>query len=590
MELMSGSLSYANLNALWGTFAVETLAGLGLHYAIISPGSRSAPITWAFAMNEKVKAVPVLDERSAAFFALGIARRTRTPVAVVATSGTAGANFFPAIIEAAEAGVPLLVFTADRPAELRDCRAGQTIDQQKLFGGFPRWQTELLLPEPSSGIFRYLRQTLAHAWEISQGPAPGPVHINVPFREPLAPVADESVRSLEKTDAISGLLKRIGPVMPARSRISHEETQAFVDYWKRSEAGVIVAGPAQPFDAAGYCRSVGRLAKVLGWPVLTDGLSPIRNFHEAVPGLVSRYEFILRAGSHSDTLRPHRVLQIGALPAGKGLRSWLKESAAETFVIDPGNRNLDPLHGNTRYLRTRIEDLSAAITASEKAFPAYLSRWLDIERRALTLTSEALEREESLFEGKIAWLLSRHIPVDTPCFVSSSMPVRDIEYFWEPGNRHVRPYCNRGVNGIDGTLSTAMGVCHDNRPGILLTGDLGLLHDSNGFLNVPRFRGGLTILLINNRGGGIFEKLPMANFDPPFEEFFATPQQVDFQVLTSAYNVEYRLIESWKQLIASIENPAPSGIRLLEIPTDRKQDTAFRDALFPKITEKLDSH
>ncbi len=567
---------------------METLAGLGLRYAVISPGSRSAPLALAFANNPKVTATPVLDERSAAFFALGIARRTRTPVAVIATSGSAGAHFFPAVIEAYESGVPVLLFTADRPPEMRDCQSGQTTDQQKLFGRFPRWQTELLLPEASKTIFRHLRQTLAYAWEISLGPAPGPVHLNIPFREPLAPTEDESAKTWERSGEIAALLKRVPPVLPGRCWLSRDERYAFLSYWKKSENGLIVAGPAQTFDAHGYCRAVGRLAKTLGWPVLSDGLSPLRSFHESVPGLVSRYDFILRTKSGRESLRPQNVIQLGSLPTSKTLRDWLGHCAADTFIIDPGDRNLDPLHGATQYLRTRIEDFVASIELADKPFSAYLARWLDVERRALDLTGKVIANEERLFEGKLAWLASRHLPRDTPCFIASSMPVRDVEAFWEPGNRHVRPYCNRGVNGIDGTLSTALGVCHDNRPGVLITGDLALLHDGNGFLSRPHFRGGLTVFLINNRGGGIFEKLPIAGFDPPFEDFFATPQQVDFAKLAETYGVEYRKIGSWKEVTAAMDDLCADGIRLLEIPADRKADTAFRDKLVAGIVRELE--
>ncbi len=585
---MPASLSYANLNSLWSTFLVETLAGLGLRRAVISPGSRSAPLAWAFALNAKTDAIPVLDERSAAFFALGLAQRTRTPVALLATSGTAGAHFFPAVMEAREAGVPLIVFTADRPPEMRDCQAGQTADQQKLFGHFPRWQTELLLPERSVALFRYLRQTLAHAWEISQGPSPGPVHLNLPFREPLAPTADDSVAAWEKSGEIAALLERIPPVLPARCWLSRHERRAYLDYWRKSEGGLIVAGPAQPFDASGYCRSVGRLARTLGWPVLTDGLSPLRNFEATVPGLVTRYEVILRSAARGDSLRPRKVIQLGALPAGKTLRSWLGRAGADTFVIDPSDRNLDPLHGSARALRSRVEDFTADMEMPEKPFSAYLARWLDLETRAVDLARDILAGEEALFEGKLAWLASRHVPVDTPCFIASSMPVRDIESYWEAGNRRVRPYCNRGVNGIDGTLSTALGVCHDHRPGILLTGDLALLHDTNGFLSRPRFRGGLTVFAVNNRGGGIFEKLPMARFDPPFEAFFATPQEVDFQSLAAAYGVEYRKVASWDEVVTLLENPCSEGIRLVEIPTDRKADTAARETMADDLSRRLD--
>lgn len=584
---MAASLSYANVNALWATFFVESLALTGLRYAVISPGSRSAPLAWALATNATVEAIPVVDERSAAFFALGLARRSGEPVVLLATSGTAGANYYPAVIEASEAGVPLLVLTADRPVEMRDCRAGQTTDQRKIYGSFARWQTELLLPEASPEIFRYLRQTLAHAWAASRGPLPGPVHLNVPFRDPLAPVEDGSVRAWSDSGEIARLLPGEPAGPPARLRVTADEAEAWIGRWRETERGIIVAGPAQPVDAAAYCRALGALSAALGWPVLSDGLSPVRNFLELVPAQVSRYEFLLRDESLSAALRPETVLQIGALPTGKSLRARLGEFGAETFVLDPGDRNLDPLHGRTVHLRGGVTDFVSAGRFSERPAAAYRRRWLDADAACLDRCSGILQATEDRFEGKIAWLMSRHLPEGTPIFVASSMPVRDVEFFWEPGNLKVRPYCNRGVNGIDGTLSTALGVCHDGAAGVLLTGDLAFLHDTNGLLSLPRFRGGLTVLLVNNRGGGIFEKLPMARFDPPFETFFATPQDVDFGRLLAAYGAAYERIDSWEDLIPRLEKLPDSGLRVLEIPTGRKADTAFRERLFAELAGEI---
>ena len=589
---MSSSLSRANLNALWGTFAVETFYRLGLRYAVVSPGARSAPLTWALASHPGIEAIPVLDERSAGFFALGIARRTKLPVLLLATSGTAGAHYYPALIEASEANVPLLAVTADRPPELRDCGAGQTIKQGDLYGGFVRYATELPLPEPSAPLLRQLRQTLTHAWEIARGPIPGPVHLNAPFREPLAPVEDDSLRSWPESfdpDQLLPAPRPSPPIRPSRIRMASSEAKGLLDRWRGSERGLIVAGPAQPANPAEYCAMVGRLASSLGWPVLSDGLSPIRSHRENVPGLVTKYEFLLRAGNLRDDLKPDLLIQLGALPAGKTLRAWLEEAAPETWVITEGDRNLDPLHGRTCHVRGGVDDLVAEIDedlAARQTNP-YLDRWQTAENAAANHVARFMGEEQDLFEGKVAWLMSRHLPPQTPCFIAASMPVRDVEFYWEPGDCRFQIYCNRGVNGIDGTLSTAMGVCHDGPPGVLLTGDLACLHDANGLQNRPRFRGSLTVVLINNRGGGIFEKLPMARFDPPFEEFFATPQQVDFRKLAEAYGASYQKMDTWNDLVSRL-NPLPqSGLRILEIPTDRKADMALRGKLFKDVADAM---
>jgi 2-succinyl-5-enolpyruvyl-6-hydroxy-3-cyclohexene-1-carboxylate synthase len=211
--------------------------------------------------------------------------------------------------------------------------------------------------------------------------------------------------------------------------------------------------------------------------------------------------------------------------------------------------------------------------------------WREYERTARSLLDRMIEVENTLFEPKAAWLLAKHLPEDTPLFVASSMPVRDVEYVWPAGDRRIRPFFNRGANGIDGTLSTALGVAHGNRPAVLLTGDLALLHDSNGFLSSPKLRGSLTIVLINNRGGGIFEHLPVAEFNPPFEEFFATPQSVNFPALASAYGVDHTFVQDWSQFVDLVSTLPNSGIRVLELRTDRKRDAGVRKALFAEVSK-----
>ncbi|HYD84257.1 MAG TPA: 2-succinyl-5-enolpyruvyl-6-hydroxy-3-cyclohexene-1-carboxylic-acid synthase, partial [Opitutus sp.] len=249
-------LDFRNVNALWGSVLVETLFRRGVRTAVISPGSRSTPLTMAFAAHAEVEAVPVLDERSAAFFALGIAKRTKRPVVLLCTSGTAGANYFPAVIEAKESGVPLLVITADRPPELRDCASGQTIDQQKLFGGYVNFYHELAVPTATLAMLGYLRQTIAHAVERTLSPVAGPVHLNAPFRDPLPPVEDGSTREAEgKIDET--FFSHLDAVMPV---VSH------ATIWQRptTTRGLIVAGPAAPENVIHYMTKLRELREKLG--------------------------------------------------------------------------------------------------------------------------------------------------------------------------------------------------------------------------------------------------------------------------------------------------------------------------------------
>ena len=620
------TFDFRNTNTLWASVLVGTLARLGLSTAVISPGSRSTPLTVAFASHAQIEAIPVLDERSAAFFALGIAKRTGNPVALVCTSGTAGANYFPAIIEARESQVPLLVFTADRPPELRDCASGQTIDQQKLFGDFPNAYTELAIPAADLTLLRYLRQTLVQAWRQALSPTPGPVHLNCPFRDPLAPVNDGSVDMLREVlnqDFWMGLVPSgldgphpLSPPLPegegeagmAESSVTgkpHSTTSnsplpmgegpgvRVFSTWQACERGLIIAGPAQPVDPESYCHAVANLAQSLQWPVLAETLSPLRHAAKQNPYLVTTYDAILRQEAWAADLRPSQVIQLGPLPTSKVLRQWLERHNPHRWVIAPSHRNLDPLHGMTTHLPLTVADLAANLTAnlpekganfeptSDSSSPnaAYGDLWLSLDRKVRQHLDQSLAAMTELFEGKVPWLMGRHLPQGTAVVIANSMPIRDAEWFWPPNQRHLRIFCNRGANGIDGTLSTALGIAHRGVPTLLLTGDLALLHDTNGWLNLPRLQGHLTVVLINNQGGGIFEMLPISQFEPPFEDFFATPQTVNWNHLCAAYGANYERINTWKQLQSRLGFLPSHGVRVLEVFCDRKLSAQIRQAL-----------
>jgi 2-succinyl-5-enolpyruvyl-6-hydroxy-3-cyclohexene-1-carboxylate synthase len=270
------------------------------------------------------------------------------------------------------------------------------------------------------------------------------------------------------------------------------------------------------------------------------------------------------------------VIQIGELPISKELRTWLDETQPQRWIIDASHHNFDPLHGQTIHLRTTVEQLAAHLTPKQELESVYLNHWLQAETKVRSTIDRKMTSISHILESKTAWLLSQVLPPKTPLFIANSMPVRDIEFFWKPNNLGIQPYFNRGANGIDGTLSTALGIAHHNQSSVMLTGDLALLHDTNGFLLRNKLVGHLTIVLINNNGGGIFEMLPISKFEPPFEEFFATPQDINFSKLCVTYGVEHHLIESWSQLEELLKSLPTQGIRVLELPTNRKTDAKWR--------------
>jgi 2-succinyl-5-enolpyruvyl-6-hydroxy-3-cyclohexene-1-carboxylate synthase len=607
-----------NTNALWASVLVETIARCGVGRAVICPGSRSSPLAIAFAAHPAVEAIPVLDERSAAFFALGLAKPRLEPVALVCTSGTAAANFYPAVIEAYESNVPLLVLTADRPPELRASASGQTIDQQKLYGGFAAFHHELAVPGLDDGLLRYLRQTMMHAVARTLSPAPGPVHLNVPFRDPLAPVSDGGITARfagaidwqaffehlggaaeSGTGVPPAVASREGAVPPVMShgrpsRVHGQAAYAIqsmggtpMPLLRPNRVGVIVAGAAQPANPEDYTAAAAGIARRLGWPVLADGLSPLRHYASRVPNLVTTYDLILRNRAVAERLRPEAVLCLGTWPTSKVLRAWIEAGAPNVVLVSDRFDNRDPLHARTRQVSMDLAAVAAALPSGERG-SGYSDVWQAHETRARQELDAWLRDHSGLFEPKAAWLLAQHLPAETPLVIGNSMPIRDVEYVWPAGNGAVRPFCNRGANGIDGTLSTALGVAHGvDRPAVLLTGDLALLHDSNGFLLGPKLRGSLTVIVVNNRGGGIFEHLPIAGFEPPFEEFFATPQEVDLARLCAAHGVAHVAVQDWAQFAELVAELPARGIRVLELGTDRKRDAAMRKRMFAEIAARL---
>jgi 2-succinyl-5-enolpyruvyl-6-hydroxy-3-cyclohexene-1-carboxylate synthase len=570
-----------NLNSLWASVLVETLARSGVRCAVVSPGSRSTPLAIAFAAHPGIDAIPVLDERSAAFFALGLAKQRLQPVALICTSGTATANFFPAIIEAYESGVPLLVLTADRPPELRACASGQTIDQQKLYGGYAGFHHELAAPELIESQLRYLRQTVAHAVMRTLVPVAGAVHLNVPFRDPLPPIADDGAAGrLASSIDWELFFSHLAPVTSALPA-------GLPPHLVPDVHGAIVVGPAQPGDVDAYIRCVGVIAGKLGWPVLADALSPLRHHLAAVPNLITTYDIVLRNENAAERLRPEVVLCLGAWPTSKILRAWLEASGAVTWMVTERADNRDALHMRARHIALALPMLASLLPTAIDV-NGYQRMWARYEDKVRPALDARLRSVESSFEPKATWLLAQHLPSRTAVFIANSMPVRDAEYVWPAGDRGLRAFSNRGANGIDGTLSTALGVTHGtDKPAVLLTGDLALLHDTNGFLIRPKFRGSLTIVLINNRGGGIFDHLPVAQFEPPFEEFFATPQDVDFSRLCSGYGVDHVLVRDWPHFTELISALPPTGVRVLEVRTDRKADAAARKTLFAELAAAL---
>ncbi len=558
--------AFQNTNALWGAVVARTLANLGLRHAVVSPGSRSTPLAAALVEQAGLEVTVALDERSAAFHALGIAKATRRPVVLLCTSGTAAANYLPAVVEARMSGVPLLVLTADRPPELRECHSGQTIRQPGIYGSHVVWEAELAVPEADLGLLRHARQTFVDAWQRAQGPVAGPVHLNLPFRDPLPPhVPLKGFRAPKGLD--------LGPfcAVPAVPRVLTGVRPAeVVRLLGAARRGVIVVGPHAPADRVAFARGVRELAGLTGWPVLADAAGTLRGDLAGQDCLVTAYDRILRDPKVAKAFRPDAVVRLGDLPVSKVLRSWLAEADVPTVLLDRPGANTDPAHA--RWVR-----LDAALApgglGGGVATTALQKAWAKAERAAVRRLDAAASVAWP-FEGRVIPLLEEALGAEDRLVVASSMPIRDLEAFWRPSGPGPEVLCNRGANGIDGLVSTALGAARDGRRTVLLCGDLAFLHDGNALLLAAGFRGRLTVVVVNNAGGGIFNHLPVAA-SPHFERLWGTEQRADIGKLCGAFAVPHVAVRDWSHLRRELALDRP-GVRVLEVRTDRARDAAHR--------------
>lgn len=583
---MNSTLIKNNVNTLWAGTIAEVLARMGVRTAVISPGFRAMPLIVGFSENPCITAIPVLDERSASFFALGLARQTGKPTALICTSGTATAHFYAAVIEASLSNVPLLVITADRPLELQASHTRQTIDQLKLYGDYPRWFYQLPVPELSIDLFRTLRQRIVQAFETTLYPQPGPVHLNVPFREPQVPEPDAHAISWAQALDWNAFLEGVKPAWVVKPQLANtiEITRSISELLHKR--GIIIVGPTDPTDdPESLAQAVGKMSRALGWPVLVDGISPLRNFKQHIPFLITHYDFVVRNELIKEQLTPEHVISIGFVPISKLFCKWLQMLDIPTWSLTPYGGNYDPLDCKTRSLPISVKSFADLLANAEllEVDTAYAQAWMQVEHRVEAKLEETFGNCEVLFEGKVARILSQVLPKRTPLWISSSMPLRDVEFFWKASDTGIVPYVNRGANGIDGIISSALGLAYENRPTVLLTGDLAFLHDINGLLIHSQFQGSLTIVIINNKGGGIFEYLPTAHYESLCEKHLKTPQEVDLQALVAAYGLTYHNPENWEDFTTLVSTLPQAGIRVIEVRTQSKHDVVFRKEILTRI-------
>ena len=529
-----------NLNALFARALVDELCAAGAREAVISPGSRSTPLVLACAEEKRMKLRVVLDERSAAFVALGAAKATGRPALALATSGTAGAHFFPAILEAEAARVPLVALTADRPLELHGFGAPQTMDQQHLFGTHVRFFADLGAPEPLEARLRHLRAVAALACSRALGPPRGPVHLNVPYREPLSG-ADGALPAL------------------------------------RDRPAPRIATPRLSADDAALSRSTG-------YPILAEAASQVRF---RVPEAVAHYDAILKHRPSAEALRPEAVIRFGAGLTSKTLQQWLDASGAYTVLVSDDSALFDPAHAASLVLAGDAVATAFAL-ADRVVRPAGASLpFADADQRARSGLEAAFAREEEPSEPAVARELLAALPAGSQLFVSSSMPVRDVDA-WAGRAAAVRVLANRGVNGIDGIVASALGAAlATSRRTAVLLGDLALLHDLGGLVAAARLGAELTLVVVDNDGGGIFSFLPIASQTPRFEELFGTPHGLDLARAAALAGARLHSPRTLPELRAALRETG--GLHFVHVRSDRARNVERHRALEAAVASALGS-
>lgn len=561
---------------------VDELVKTGLREVVISPGSRSTPLALAFCEHKHVKEWIVIDERSAAFFALGMAKETGRPVALLCTSGTAAANYYPAIIEAHYSRVPLIILTADRPHELRDVGAPQAIEQINMYGNYVKWFHDMALPEATAEMLVYVREKASRAIHVSRSGNAGPVQLNFPFREPLH--LDFTLENVwEETDNVNN-----NPFYSGKVKLASNQIEQVLELISDKPNGLIVCGPQGDQQLA---ESIVILASQLKIPILADPLSQIRAGHHGKDNIIEGYDALFRSKKVRTTLTPDYIIRFGAMPVSKSYLFYVEDhSNALQFIVEPFEGTRNPTRHKATFIYSDPELFCHDLTSQTNQTPTnegWVAKWQEmntIAKRELTIGSE-----DALTEGDVVLNLLENVPDKSDLYVANSMAVRDLDSFFMTTTKEIKVLSNRGANGIDGMISSALGAASASRNHLtLLIGDLSFYHDLNALLIAKKYHITLTILLINNNGGGIFSFLPQANDEKHFETLFGTPLNIEFEQTINMYGGNYDLVSKQHELNeALIKSYDNKGLSVIEVRTDRTENAAWHRTKWSTITRKL---
>ncbi|CDQ39240.1 MULTISPECIES: 2-succinyl-5-enolpyruvyl-6-hydroxy-3-cyclohexene-1-carboxylic-acid synthase [Virgibacillus] len=560
---------------------VDELAMNGLTDAVISPGSRSTPLALTIAEHESIKEWVIIDERSAAFFALGMAKKTKRPVALICTSGTAAANYYPAIVEAYYSRVPLIVLTADRPHELRDVGAPQAIEQIKLYGDYVKWFQEMALPEAAPDMLKYARSKAARAFFMAKEGNPGAVHLNFPFREPL--VVDFELDHLWGKVSQTSYL----PTFEGEKHLTSNQLTELSQLLQNKAKGLIVCGPQTDRYLA---KAVTKLASKWELPIIADPLSQLRSGEHKKQHIIDGYDAFLRNETIREELKPDFIIRIGAMPVSKAYLFFVKQHMDALQIVIENERGFrEPTGNKTEFIFANARAVCEALTEVDN-HTQYRKEWLRKWQQMNAISKKHFSRhtENPITEGEAMRGLIHAIPNHSSIFVGNSMAVRDLDTFFLTTEKHIEVLANRGANGIDGMISSGMGAAVHGSRLTLVLGDLSFFHDMNGLHAAMHYGISATVLLMNNNGGGIFSFLPQANDKRHFEALFGTPLNIDFQHVIAMYGGHYDRPQSEEEVKMAVQaSYQRNGLSVIEVKTDREANAIWHRDKWKAIEEEI---
>ncbi|WP_108672234.1 2-succinyl-5-enolpyruvyl-6-hydroxy-3-cyclohexene-1-carboxylic-acid synthase [Peribacillus acanthi] len=575
-------MDYREALTAYASAFIDELTKVNVKHAVVSPGSRSTPLALLLAKHTGIKVHINVDERSAGFFALGLAKALKEPVALLCTSGTAAANYYPAVIEASYSRVPLIVLTADRPHELREVGAPQAIDQIHLYGKHVKWFAEMAIPEKNEEVVRYARTVGARAVATAKQTPAGPVHLNFPLREPLVPYMEDP----ELFKYGTRWNDRVVAVSNGKKQLEEMQYNQIALLLQNKQKGLIVCG----YIDEDFTDEICALSNKLGYPILADPLSQLRSGSHDKTNILDTYDTFLRFSNITEDLKPDVIVRFGAMPISKSLTQFLKkQSNAQHIVVDGGSGWREPTGVATEVIYCDEALFCKGVLEKIERFNEHewLHKWIDIN--GMTKSGLNFIRDDDSFnEGKLVSVMQDFMPEDSTLFVGNSMPIRDVDTFFHNQEKMINIYANRGANGIDGLVSTALGISSVKKDAVLLLGDLSFFHDMNGLLSAKMNGQDLIIVIVNNDGGGIFSFLPQSSEKEYFEQLFGTPHGLDFSHAIEMYGGKYHKARSWKDFGTQFKQCFhQKGLQVIEVNTDREENVIKHRELWDIVAREI---